>query len=229
MTLFEAIKNKAFDKLIDIANNEDINQQDKYGRTPLHYAIIQRAPIEVFDTLIKLGANPNLEDKLQETALIKAIKFKDINAIQRLLFLGVPLDNSISIRNTPWFAARNTPEIADLMLNTKGSVRLTLTEEEEEVIDNLMYLEVKEQVKNLYKLNTSVLIHAFVLNFNWDDDIEPMERILQHPYCQEITAIEMFDLADGEAWLQQQDFKYDYEKRYKQLINNILEKFPSIR
>jgi hypothetical protein len=53
--------------------------------------------------------------------------------------------------------------------------------------------------------------------------------LLQHSSCQEITAIEMFELADGEAWLEQEYFKYDYEERYKQLIHNILEKFPGVR
>jgi hypothetical protein len=229
MTIFEVIKNKSFERLIDIANSENINQQDQYGRTPLHYAIIQRTPIEVFETLIKLGANPNIEDKLHETVLIKAIKFKDIKAIRRLLDLGMPLNNSHSIKNTPWFVARNSPEMADLMLNTHGSVRLALTKEEKEIIDNFMYFETEEQIKNLYKLNTPVLIHAFVLSFNWDDDLEPIEMILQQPYCQEVTAIEMFELAGGEEWLEQHDIKYDYEKKYKQLIDNILEKFPNIR
>ncbi|MBI6874794.1 DUF4274 domain-containing protein [Clostridium aciditolerans] len=229
MSIFEAIKNKSIKQLREAIIDENINGKDQYGRTPLHYAIVQKAPIEFFQELIDLGADINIEDKLQETVIYKAIKFKNKQAIQILIDNGVQLNHPLGIKYTPWFSARHSPQIADLMIETKGAIRLTLTKEEEDIIEELLYLDTLDLERNFQKLNTPELLHAFVLNFNWDDDIEPIERILHNPLCKEITAIEMFELADGDYWLKHKNIKYEYEKQFVKFINDILEKFPKIR
>lgn len=229
MSLYEAIKNKSMEQLAEAIQTADINEQDKWGRTPLHYVITQKAPIEMFKALIAFGANPAIEDKLHETVLHKAIKFKNKQAVHVLIDSGVVLNHPLGIKYTPWFSARHTPEIADILLDTKGAIRLTLTKEEKRIIDALTYSDTNEQIKNLYKLNTPELLHAFVLHFNWDSDLQPIEIILEHPNCQEITAIEMFELADGDSWLDYKDIHDDYEQRFVTFIKNILKRFPGIK
>ncbi|MCP3772970.1 hypothetical protein NLX71_06480 [Paenibacillus sp. MZ04-78.2] len=48
MLLFEAIKNRSMEALEAAALADDVNGQDKSGRTPLHYIITQKAPLEMF-------------------------------------------------------------------------------------------------------------------------------------------------------------------------------------
>lgn len=229
MSIFEAIKNKSIEQLKKVITTENINSKDQYGRTPLHYAVIQKAPIELFKELIDYGADINIEDKLHEAVVYKAIKFENKEAIQILIDNGLELNHPLGIKYTPWFSARHSPPIADLMLKTEGAIRLILTKEEEDIVEELLYLDEEDLESSFHKLNTAELLHAFVLGFNWDDDIEPIERILHNPLCMEITAIEMFELADGDYWLEHKHIKYEYEEQLVKLIDDILEKFPQVR
>ena len=51
----------------------DINKQDKYGRTALHYAVIQVLP-KIVKHLVKVGAHWRMKDKRGDTALEYAIR-----------------------------------------------------------------------------------------------------------------------------------------------------------
>ncbi|MFB6364519.1 DUF4274 domain-containing protein [Paenibacillus elgii] len=227
MLLFEAIKNRSMEALEAAALADDVNGQDKSGRTPLHYVITQKAPMEMFTFLLTKGADPQLEDKLGLTVLEKAIKFGNKQAVELLLAHGIELDHPEGIAHTPWFKARHHPEIADLLLGTKGAVRLTLTEAEREIVDTLLYTETEERMARLHLLNTPELLHAYVLDYNWDDDLEPIEAILRHPECQEATAYEVCDLADGDYWLEHEG-EDDDERQYIALIRTMLKRFPQI-
>ncbi|MDM5187027.1 DUF4274 domain-containing protein [Bacillus sp. DX4.1] len=225
--LFEAIKNKNLEQLIKAIPMVDIDEQDQFGRTPLHYAIVKKAPIEIFERLIAFGANPNITDRLHESVLTKAIKFNNKQAVQCLMGNGVELNHPNGIKCTPWFQARHTPELADLLLETKGAIRLKLTESEQAIIEDCLYRETAETNAYFYKLNTPELLHAFVLHFNWDADLQPMEMVLQHANCQEITAIEMFELVDGYYWMEQKNSN-DEERQYVAFVQRILSRFPNI-
>ncbi len=227
MTIFEAIKNRSLNDLKAVAGKSNLNEQDKYGRTPLHYAIVQKAPIEFFSELINLGADVYIEDKLQDTVLDKAIKFKNIEAINILLEMGFELNHPNGIFYTPWYRARHNPSLADLLIKTKGAFRLTLSDTEKEIVDDLLYSDIDEVIKKIDKLNTIELTHAYVSHFNWDDDIEPMMILIDRTYCSIVTAKEMFDLADGEYWLENHDVD-EFGQKYKDLINKILLRFPEI-
>ncbi len=227
--IFEAIERNSIEELKKAAVIENVNEQDDQGRTPLHYAIVKKSPIKIFKELIDFGANPSIKDQVYETVLYKAIKFKNKEAVKILMNTGMQLDNPLGIKFTPWFLAKDTPEIADLMLSsTKGAIRLTLTEEERNIIDDMVNSDINYEMENINKLNTSELLHGFVLNFNWNKDIEPMEAVLRNPLCKEITAIEMFERVDGDNWLIHKNINSDYEKKFYNFVNNILERFPTL-
>lgn len=116
MNIFEEIKNRSLNDLLKVAEKLNINEQDKYGKTPLHYSIVQKAPIEIFSELIKLGADLYIRDKLHDTVLDKAIKSKNILAINILLDQGFELDHPAGILHTHWYRAKNNPQIADLLI-----------------------------------------------------------------------------------------------------------------
>ncbi|WP_410768860.1 ankyrin repeat domain-containing protein [Fontibacillus sp. BL9] len=122
----------------------DVNERDERGRTPLMLFLTNRMPIQAIELLIREGANLQAEDKLGDTALNKAVKFKQKEAIVRLLEAGVKLDSPQGILATAWNAARGNKEIADMLLETKGSLRLSLTPEEDEIVDDILYDELQE-------------------------------------------------------------------------------------
>jgi hypothetical protein len=43
-----------------------------------------------------------------------------------------------------------------------------------------------------------------------------------------VPANEMYDLADGDNWLQDQELEYEDEEKYVSLVNNILKRFPQL-
>lgn len=229
MLLFEAIKNRSMAELEVAALADDVNGQDKFGRTPLHYIITQKAPMEMFAFLLAKGADPQLEDKLGLTVLEKAVKFGNKRAVELLIAHGIELDHPKGVTHTPWFKARHHPEIADLLLGAKGAFRLTLTEAESELVGSLLYSENEERMARLHLLNTPELLHAFVLGFNWDDELEPIEAIVRHPECREATAYEIYDLADGDYWLERERSGDEYERQYIALIRYTLERFPELK
>lgn len=218
------IKEKQYDEIIKYYTGENINEIDKFGRTILHNLIINKLPLDIFKDMIDKGANPYLKDKSGQNAMIKAIKFKDVDVIKYLINYGFELNSDIGIIDTPWFFARNNYNIADLLIATYNSIRLRLYEEEKQLIDDLLYDE--ECFSKLNKLNTSELIHGYILEFNYDDDLKPIKYLLENPICKEITAIEVFQLLDGRYLLEHEKSEYD-ENAYE-LIEYILSKYPQI-
>jgi len=244
--IFEAIKSKSFQKVKEVLQKENLDIQDSQGRTPLIYAITQHASIEVIDLLLEADADPGIEDKLGYSTLTKAIKYERSDVIERLLS-RVELNHPSGIVCTPWFQARHSPALADLLLKTKGSIRLTLTPDESRILNEIkcdvkfdeVYDEYFNQnfecfrdylLKRLTKLNTPELVHAFVMDFNWDDQLDEIEYLTETPYMQEITAIEIFLSIGGPELLScESESNSDYGKRYTDLVHRILEKFPQIR
>lgn len=218
------IKEKYYDEIINYYTSENINETDKFGRTILHNLIINKCPLNVFKDMICKGANPYIKDKSKQNSMIKAIKFKDVDVIKYLIEYGFELNSNIGIVDTPWFFARNDDNIADLLMSTLGSIRLELSKEETTLIEELLYDE--ECYKKIDKLNTSELIHGFILRFNYDDDLKVIKYLLENPLCKEITAIEVFQLLDGKYMLEHEKSKYN-ESEYE-LIEYIISKYPNI-
>lgn len=71
----------------------DVNERDDRGRTPLMLFLTNRMPIQAIQLLIEQGADLEAEDKLGDTALKKAVKFKQTDAILKLVEAGAKLDS----------------------------------------------------------------------------------------------------------------------------------------
>lgn len=186
-------------------------------------------PFETIALLIEKGADIEAEDRLGDSVLKKAIKFKQKDAILLLLEQGVQLDSPKGITATAWYYAKeNNQNIADMLLATKGSVRSKLTLQEQEIVDELLYEENLSIICNKVKDITSPeILHAFVNEFNWDDDLAPMELVATNPACMEVTLHDMYELVDGDMWLEmgEDEVNHTYDGiRYRQLALALKEK-----
>lgn len=181
------------------SNLEDIDKKDSRGRTPLINSIVQRKSIDIIESIIRAGANLELKDKLGDTALKKAIKFKRIDVVELLIKHGVNIQSE-NIENSPWFFARKNKKIADILLETKGSIRLTLSSDEENILEELLYNEdIDDICSKIENLDSPEILHAFILDFNYDDEWLPIITVLNNDNCKEITAIEIIELlTDGD-------------------------------
>lgn len=181
------------------SNLEDIDKKDSRGRTPLINSIVQRKSIDIIESIIRAGANLELKDKLGDTALKKAIKFKRVDVVELLIKHGVNIQSE-NIENSPWFFARKNKKIADILLETKGSIRLTLSSDEENILEELLYNEdIDDICSKIENLDSSEILHAFILDFNYDDEWLPIITVLNNDNCKEITAIEIIELlTDGD-------------------------------
>lgn len=181
------------------SNLEDIDKKDSKGRTPLINAIVQRKSIDIIESIIMEGANLELKDKLGDTALKKAIKFKRVDVVELLIKRGVNIQSE-NIENSPWFFARKNKKIADILLETKGSIRLTLSSDEENILEELLYNEdIDDICSKIENLDSPEILHAFILDFNYDDEWLPIITVLNNDNCKEITAIEIIELlTDGD-------------------------------
>ncbi|MGL6184175.1 MAG: ankyrin repeat domain-containing protein [Clostridium chrysemydis] len=195
---------------------KNIDEKDSRGRTLLINSIVKREQVDSIESIIKAGANLELKDKLGDTALKKAIKFKRMDVVELLIKNGVNIQSE-NIEDSPWFFARKNKKIADILSETKGAIRLTLNKDEENILEELLYNEDIEDIcSKIEKLDSKEILHAFILEYNYDDELLPVVTVLKNDNLKEITAIEIIELlTDGDI----SDFKISYEKIFN-LINN---------
>lgn len=75
--------------LLQIDDQLDVNERDARGRTPLMLFITNRMPHEGIELLLAQHIDLEARDKLGDTALKKAVKFKQKEVITLLLAKGV--------------------------------------------------------------------------------------------------------------------------------------------
>ncbi|QTD41522.1 DUF4274 domain-containing protein [Sporosarcina sp. Te-1] len=210
----------------------DVNERDERRRTPLMLFLTNRMPINAIEILIEHGADLEALDKLGDTPLKKAVKFKQVDAISKLIDAGAKLDSPQGILATAWNAARIDKKLADLLLETKGAVRLTLKPEEQEVVDEVLYEESPyKKCETIKLLNSPEILHAIVNEYNWDDGPEPMLSVFHNPATPEITLLDMYELVEGDYWMDRDDLITEEEKRFKELavaLNERLERNPPL-
>ncbi|WP_433707238.1 DUF4274 domain-containing protein [Paenibacillus illinoisensis] len=231
MNWLEISKSKDVEQACAAVHSLDINERDERGRTPLMLFLTYRMPAEAIKCLLEQQADLDAEDKLGDTALKKAVKFKQIEAIQLMLEHGVKLDSTYGIQATAWNAARRDPTIADMLLGTTGSVRLQLTQAEQAIVDDILYEESSERAAaKIRDLDSDVLLHAVVDGYNWDDSPEPMLAACEHPACAEITLLDMVDLLDADYWLKMGEDEVNQSEdgpRYRRLAELLRVKCPT--
>ncbi|MBB4825910.1 hypothetical protein HNO89_003146 [Sporosarcina luteola] len=200
------------------AAERDVNERDERGRTPLMLFLTNRMPVQAIEILIENGADLEAEDKLGDTPLKKAVKFKQADSLLKLIEAGVKLDSPRGILATAWNAARTDKKLADLLLGTKGAVRLTLTPEEQEIVDEVLYEESQDKrCQAIERINSPEILHAFVNDYNWDDGPEPMLSVFHNPATPKITLLDMYELVEGDYWLDRDDLITEEEKHFKEL------------
>ncbi len=206
MNWLEVSKSKDIEIIRAGVNQLDPNERDSRGRTPIMLFVMNRMPLEGIKLLLERNIDLEAEDKLGDTVLKKAVKFKQVEEIKLLLEYGVELNSAKGILATAWNTARMNNAIADLLLNTKGAIRLTLDAEEQREVDDILYEEsLAKMCSMIRELSYPVLLHAVVNGYNWDDGPEPMIVAFENPACAEITLLDMYELMDGDYWLEQDE------------------------
>lgn len=222
----EICKSQDIDQLRQAVLLLDINEKDERGRTPLMLLITNRSSLEAIQMILDQHPDLEIKDKLGHTALQKAIKFKQIPAITALIEAGARLDSDRGVLDTAWNLARTTnKQIADLLLATTGSVRSVLTNDEQQQIDHILYEEDQVKVcQCIRQWDSSILLHAFVQQYNWDDGVQPMIAVLENPACMYITKFDIYEGLDGDYLLSQADDTLsdsDEQKTSKQLAQQL--------
>ncbi|WGT37195.1 ankyrin repeat domain-containing protein [Lysinibacillus sp. 1 U-2021] len=87
----EVSKSKDLEVVREAISKLDVNERDARGRTPLMLFITNRMPHEGIKLLLAQHIDLEARDKLGDTALKKAVKFKQKEVISLLLAKGVNL------------------------------------------------------------------------------------------------------------------------------------------
>lgn len=74
-----------------VSRRHDINVQDKFGRTSLHFAVEEQS-ISGVRTLLQLGADPTVTDMCGATPLWHAVSWNKESMVKELMFANVPLE-----------------------------------------------------------------------------------------------------------------------------------------
>lgn len=91
----------------------NLNLKDREGNTPLIIAAITRWPEGVV-TLVRLKAQVNLQNRLGETALLKAVQARDLTIAKALVDAGASPDIADNSGVTARAAAENDPRAASI-------------------------------------------------------------------------------------------------------------------
>lgn len=198
-------KTSSIDEVRSALEHLDVNERDERGRTPLMLFITNKKPAEMIAALLEHGADLEAADKLGETALIKAVKFKQHVIISLLIEHGAELNPAAGVTQSAWYTAKQKHDntAADLLLATRGSVRLTLTAEEQAGLDAILYEESQQAVcRQIQQLDNAVLLHAWVNQYNYDDGPVPLLQAVRNEHCAWITMHDMHDLIEADYWLE---------------------------
>lgn len=90
----------------------DINQKDKNGYTPLHFAV-QSNTYDVVKVLLDKGANADIQDKFGNTPLFKSVtENTDLKITQALIHSGADIDIKNVFGYSPLhFIKKKLPEL----------------------------------------------------------------------------------------------------------------------
>ncbi|MCK1989113.1 DUF4274 domain-containing protein [Lysinibacillus fusiformis] len=221
----EVSQSKNLETVREAVSKLDVNECDARGRTPLMLFITNRMSMEGIELLLAQNIDLEVRDKLGDTALKKAVKFKQKEVISLLLARGVSLQATEGMTATAWYNARAQSEIADLLLDTPGAIRLTLNSEEQRQVDTILNEEnLDKMCQQISKVSSSIILHAIVNHYNWDDGPEPMIAALNNPVCAVITFMDMFELMEGDYWLAQAEVELDglpWKQQWREMAENL--------
>ena len=97
----EVSKSKNLETVRKAVSKLDVNERDARGRTPLMLFITNRMSMEGIELLLAQNIDLEVRDKLGDTALKKAVKFKRKEVISLLLARGISLQATEPLPGMP--------------------------------------------------------------------------------------------------------------------------------
>jgi uncharacterized protein len=125
---------------------DDVNREDRYGRTALFYASM-KGNIEIIKKLLKLRADVNKKDKNGQTALHFAAREQQLDATIELLNSNADIDTQDNNGNTP---------LSDAVFTYRGDFK---------VIKELLARGADRHKQNKYGVSPHTLANS-VANYN---------------------------------------------------------------
>ncbi len=166
-------------KIFVEANNNIINEQDKEGYTPLHYACI-RGNHQMVDYLLSQGANQNIANNAGYTPLHVACEHQQVETV-RILVQGESSSNTKVDMLTPQQASPlylaiiyGCAELIPILIAAKADVNLTLHIDEEMISPLRLAIDTAVD-PNIAKMlvDAGATVDAIILNdINELDDLD---------------------------------------------------------
>ena len=105
----------------------NINQKDKYGNTPLHYSsfVLSMEDMKIMMALIKLGADVNIKNNFEETALHTAVCDTPYEVVKAFIDAGADVNAKDEFGHTILHEAsgfNSHPEVIKLLINAGADV-----------------------------------------------------------------------------------------------------------
>ncbi|MEK5431924.1 DUF4274 domain-containing protein [Lysinibacillus sp. FSL R7-0073] len=92
-------------------------------------------------------------------------------------------------------------------------------------MDTILYEQnLDKMCQQISKVSSSIILHAIVNHYNWDDGPESMIAALNNPVCAVITFMEMFELMEGDYWLKQTENELDgspWKQQWKEMAEKL--------
>jgi ankyrin repeat protein len=123
---YQAIRNNDLARLRTLAGSGNVNQKDKRGTTPLHYAAAYGGA-ESISILLAAGANANARNDFEATPLMWSVV--EPEKVRMLVAAGADVNAKSKMGRTPvWLAAANDGSSATVKLLLESGARLDGTE-----------------------------------------------------------------------------------------------------
>ncbi|MFN4149639.1 MAG: ankyrin repeat domain-containing protein [Candidatus Sericytochromatia bacterium] len=161
--LIKAIKDSNITKVKSlIANKENIDERNNIGRTPLIEASSKKNNYEIVKLLIDNGADINLKDKDDRSAVTELLQIYDESLLDVFLKTKrIDFNNYMYVHNTPLAMVINIKNMAltDLFIDNGADINFKDINDNTILFNALIYTDIEEIIEHLLSFNPKIEIN----------------------------------------------------------------------